>query len=88
MSRFGARGELFAGAVLIQQRDDIRIRLESRAFLKNVVGDDEIAVLTFQFLFRVFKQIVRFCSEADEGLMRFLFAKCLGYVRIPFKRKR
>ena len=76
---------MFTGAVFIQQRDDIRIRLESRAFLKNVVGDDEIAVLASQFLLSVLKQIVRFCSKADEGLMRFLFAKCLGYVRIPFK---
>ena len=78
---------MFAGAVSVEQGYNIRIDAESGSLGKDVIRNNEIAIFANQFLFGVLKDVVRFGGEANEGLIRFLFAECLCDVRIPFEWK-
>src|SRR5437868_13498128 len=53
-------------AVAREQRDDVGLRVEARAVLSEVVGDDGVEILAQEFVARVLDNVVGLRGEADD----------------------
>src|ERR1051326_1269500 len=58
------RGGLFA--VAGDERDEVRLGVEARAVLRDVVGDDGVEVLAVEFAAGVLDDVVGLGGEADD----------------------
>ena len=64
--RFAGKVERFLPTVRVQDHHAICIGGESRIFGGDVIGDDPVESLAFQFMQRIIAQILTFCCEADH----------------------
>ncbi len=56
-------------AVAGEERDDIRVAIESRAFGGNVVGYDEVGILRGKLFSRVLRDMIRFRRKPHDNFL-------------------
>ena len=76
---------LFHMSVLVQERCDVCRAVEAGARHGDVIRDKHIQVLSFEFRFTVFDDVLGLCGEAYEELSPLLLAESIEDIRILCK---